>query len=62
VCRQAAGHREPSAADGAGGADDLAASAEQFGPAQQVVRERGDDGLRAVGVKLTGGDVRERLV
>ena len=59
---QAAGDLQQPAAEGAGGADGLVGEAEQGGPAQQVVRERGDHGPGAVGVELAGGEVRERLV
>jgi hypothetical protein len=57
-----AGEREQPAADGPGGADGAAGLADQFGPAQQVVGERGDHRPRAVGVELAGGEVRECLV
>ena len=41
---------------------DAAGEAEQFGPAQQVVRQRGDHRPGRVGVEVAGGEVRERLV
>ena len=40
----------------------VAGQAEQRGPAQQVVRERGDHRPGGVGVELAGREVRERLV
>ena len=54
--------REQSAAQRAGGADGRVGQAEQLGPAQQVVRERGEHGPGAVGVEVAGGEVRQRLV
>ena len=59
---QAAGQREQPAADGARGADGVAGQAEHAGPAQQVVRERGDHRPGGVGGEVPGGEVRERLV
>jgi hypothetical protein len=54
--------REQSAAHGARGADGVARQAEHRGPAQQVVRERGDDRPGGVGHELAGREVREGLV
>jgi hypothetical protein len=62
VAGQAAGEGQQRPADGARGAHDGAGEAEQFGPAQQVVGERGEHGPGAVGVEVPGGEVRRRLV
>src|SRR6266536_2591453 len=59
---QATGQGEQAAADGARGTDDTVGESEQFGPAQQVVRERCNDCPGGVGVELSGGEVLERLV
>ena len=59
---QPAGHREQPSAGGAGAAGDGVGQADQFGPAVQVVGDRGDYGPGGVGVELAGWCVRERLV
>ena len=59
---EAAGEREQSAAQRAGGARGGVGEAEQGGPAGEVVREAGDHGPGAVGAVVPGGEVRERLV
>jgi hypothetical protein len=59
---QAAGDLEQPAAHGPRNAHGLAGEPDHAGPAQQVVRDGGDDCPGAVGVELAGGEVRERLV
>ena len=53
---------EQPAAQGAGGADGRVGESEQLGPSEQVVRQGGQHGPRAVGVEVAGGEVRQRLV
>ena len=62
VAGDPAGNGEEPATDGAGGGDDCVGQPDQGGPADQVVRERGDHGPRGVGEELAGGEVRECLV
>ncbi len=62
VSGQAAGDLDEPAAQGARGADGCGGQSEQLGPSEHVVRERAKHGPGAVGVKVTGGEVRERLV
>jgi hypothetical protein len=62
VMGQATGDAEQAAAQGAGRADGAARKAEQLGPPEQVVREGGEHGPRAVGAVVAGGKVRQRLV
>ena len=50
------------AAQGAGGADRGVGQSDELRPAQQVVREGGEDGPGAVGVEMAGGEVRQGLV
>src|SRR4051812_49511966 len=59
---QSAGKGEQAAAQGAGDADGSAGEPEDRGPAQQVVREAGDDRPGAVGGELARREVREGLV
>jgi hypothetical protein len=62
VAGQAAGNREQSAAQRAGGADGRVGQSEQLRSAQQVLCQCAEDRPGAVGVKLAGGEVRQRLV
>jgi hypothetical protein len=60
--RQSSGQSEQSPAHGARGANGVAGQAEQRRPAQQVVRERGDDRPGGVGEEAPGREVRQRLI
>jgi hypothetical protein len=62
VAGQPAGQCEQPAAQGACNADGGGGLSEHARPAEQVVRERCDQRPGGVGVKLSGGEVRERLV
>src|ERR1700733_5722758 len=59
---QPAGDLKQPAAHGARDAHSLARQPDHVGPAQQVVRDRGDHCPGAVRVELAGGEMRERLV
>src|ERR1700733_13635471 len=59
---QPAGNLKQPAAHGARDAHSLARQPDHVGPAQQVVRDRGDHCPGAVRVELAGGEMRERLV
>jgi hypothetical protein len=59
---EAARDGKQSAAQRARGADGRVGQAEQLRPPEQVVRDRGEHRPGAVGVKVPGREVRERLV
>jgi hypothetical protein len=61
LCQPARDGEQP-ASERPGGPNGAVGQTEQLGPAQEVVRECGQDGPGAVGVIVTGGEVSQGLI
>ena len=62
VAGEPPGDLEQPAAQGPGSADGAVGQADQLCPSEHVVSERAEHRPGSVGVELSGGEVRERLV